>query len=114
MHDKLTTPLVLALTAVLLACISFIPVRNVAQPAAAEPSLAAWLAGLPVEDESQRLAALVAVKLSAAALDAAVAELEQTAVAVPASVAPPRRGKILRHLTPFYSFASAKPRTQGA
>jgi hypothetical protein len=116
MHDKLTTPLALALTAVLLACISLIPVRGdgAAARAPTEPSLPVWLYQLPLEDDSQRLAVLIAVKLSARALDAVVAELEPEAAAAPDALAPPRRGKPFRHLTPFYSFASAQPRPQGA
>lgn len=115
MHDKLTTPLALALAAVLLACISLIPVRS-QTPAAApvEPGLMLWLAQLPVEDESHRLAALVAVKLSAMALDHVVAELEPAGIRAPEAATPPRRSRTQRHLTPFYSFASAQPRPQGA
>jgi hypothetical protein len=113
MHDKLTTPLALALTAVLLACISLIPAKgDTATKAPVEP-LPVWLAQLPLEDDTQRLAVLIAVKLSARALDAVVAELEPETAEPPDTLAP-RRGKPFRHLTPFYSFASAQPRPQGA
>jgi hypothetical protein len=116
MHDNLTTPLALALTALLLLGISFIPARQDAPRAPqSEQSLPAWVAKLPLDNDTDRLAVLLAVRLSALALDSIVAELAETPAATPLPAPAPRRpSKSIRHLTPFYSFASAQPRTQGA
>jgi hypothetical protein len=123
MHDRLTTPLALALAAVLLLAISFIPPQAApVSQASASQDLLAWVASQPLQRDEHRLALLLAVRMSALAIDSVAAEMSRTpfesdpvAAAVDGDVvAPPtRRGTLpARPMMPFYSFASAMPRPQ--
>ena len=84
------------------------------QPPPAEPGLFEWAQSLSADDQ-QRLAAVLAVKVAAAALDLTVTSLagERPNAGMPAANAaerPPARSS--RPLMPFYSFASSTNRAQ--
>jgi hypothetical protein len=121
MHDRLTTPLALALAAVLLLAISFIPPQAApVKQASASQDLLAWVASQPLERDEHRLALLLAVRVSAMAIDTLAAEMSRTpietdpvAAALDVAAPPTRRGsRPARPMMPFYSFASAMPRPQ--
>ena len=81
---------------------------------AAEPGLFEWATSLS-DDDQHRLAALLAVKVAAAALDLTITTLasERPAASPPAAVRTPRQPvRTTRPLMPFYSFASAANRTR--
>jgi hypothetical protein len=121
MHNRLTTPLALVLAAVLLLAISFIPPQAApVKQAAANPDLLTWVASQPLERDEHRLALLLAVHMSALAIDSLVTEMsrsqaesDRVAAALDIAATPNRRGsRPARAMMPFYSFASAMPRPQ--
>jgi len=82
-------------------------------PRDAEPGLFEWATSLSSDDQ-HRLAAVLAVKVAAAALDLTVTTLagERPASRPPAAAAPRQPVRATRPLMPFYSFASTANRTR--